>query len=187
MSVRAGLLGAAALALLACEPTNRPTMNPGQDCISCHHEGGEADGLRWTVAGTVYPALDAPEAAGVQGVRVRVSDVHGKLVQMVTNAAGNFYTAEDLDSDAGLRVELEYLGHCRPMNDTPKPGFTYEDVEGQPPPAPIHGVGCNHCHADPPPAVGRIQVVAPGRLVIPQWYEAQLQDFRPCGDGGDGP
>jgi hypothetical protein len=169
------------LALAACEPDNRPTMDPGQDCVSCHIAGGQADLERWTAAGTVFRAVDSGADEGVSDVHVLIRDDLGREVRLTTNSAGNFYTAEDLDSDAGLHVLLEYLGHCRAMTNTPKPTFTYELPDGTPPHPPVHGIGCNHCHADPPPpdALGEL---APGRLAIPQYFES-LGDVQTCPQG----
>ena len=176
--MRPAKIGALTLLCAACAPANSPTMNPGQDCVSCHVASGQADSLRWTAAGTVFSAVDAGMDQGVAGVQVILRDDLGKEVRLTTNSAGNFYTAEDLDSDAGLHVLLEYLGHCRAMENTPKPTFTYEAPDGTPPHPPIHGIGCNHCHSDPPPpdALGES---APGRLAIPQFFEA-LGDVQSC-------
>jgi hypothetical protein len=75
-------------------------MHPGMDCIGCHAQGGgedegedESEGPLYTVAGTVMGAFDDPDDCyGVEGVTVNILDADSTLFQLVTNAAGNFFT-----------------------------------------------------------------------------------------------
>lgn len=93
---------AAALLLAACgESEESGTMLPGSNCISCHDGGGEAP--RFTAAGTVYPAGDAPDGPGLAGVTVTLSG-NGRTVALTTNAAGNFFTDVDLGSTISVAV-----------------------------------------------------------------------------------
>ena len=65
-----------------------PLMYPGRDCISCHAKG---EGPQYISAGTVYTEIDEKnDDFGVEGVTVQLTDNKGKIVKMVTNAAGNF-------------------------------------------------------------------------------------------------
>jgi hypothetical protein len=74
-------------ALVACgegEEDEGPLMAPGQDCLSCHGE--------FTLAGTVYPSQGAASDQGVEGLTIQVEPASGTPFDLVSNAAGNFYT-----------------------------------------------------------------------------------------------
>jgi hypothetical protein len=147
-------LAALALVLGACVPEEGPMMMPGADCLECHggggggggaraengEGGGEGDGPPWTVAGTVFHALDAPTSAGVLGAHVRMIDATGRAVTLRTNAAGNFYLADPLAFP--LQVSIEHGGVVRTMT------------------SPVTYGGCNGCHTWPGGDAG-------GRLAIP--------------------
>jgi hypothetical protein len=64
-----------------------PSHRPGQPCLLCHDDSGEAS--PFTLAGTVYvdPNTDKP----VSGVSVIVLDALGAVYTATTNCAGNFY------------------------------------------------------------------------------------------------
>lgn len=170
------ILALGVLALAAgCEPTNRPTMNPGQDCISCHQENAPALRIRFTAAGTVFNSINSTPDEGVAGAHVFISDSSRRILRLTSNSVGNFYTIDPLDLDGGLTVAVEYQGHCRVMSNRPKPYYTYEQTDGTVPNPPEHGIGCNHCHTDPPTLFGTPNVGgarhAPGRLAVPQYFE----------------
>ncbi len=133
-----------------------PDMWPGQDCMACHSAGGLASGRQWTVAGTVFPAPDAPPDAGVANAEVLVTDANGTALTLLTNSAGNFYTAETLQPP--IHVEVQYGGKRMRM--------------AEPPPATGPGgtaVSCNACHVLPPPQVPPVAnfLPAPGRIFVP--------------------
>jgi len=66
-----------------------PEMHPGDDCIGCHSSG---EGPRFLIAGTVMNDLkDDTNCYGVEGVTVQITDANGKVNELTTNAAGNFY------------------------------------------------------------------------------------------------
>jgi len=130
------------LASLACVPEEGPLMQPGRNCMECHGGSGEDDARPWTLAGTVYAAPNAPHQAGVEGVRVHVTDSKGFDFRLRSNQAGNFYTAEALSFP--LAVCLERDGAGTTCMESP--------VE--------HG-SCNACHTVPPTEN------APGRLTQP--------------------
>jgi len=126
-----------------------PLMRPGDNCLRCHRDerSDYPTAPSWTAAGTVFPGPDSPASDGVSGVRVLLLDPEGELIEsLVTNGAGNFYTAAPLPS--GFRVALEYEGDRLDMPCAPPTG------------------GCAACHSVP--AVGG----APGRLFLPQAPEA---------------
>jgi hypothetical protein len=146
--VRGALLALALAA--ACIPEKGPLMRPGENCLECH--GGSAlpgepgtiadpeDARRWTIAGTVFPSVNAAPGDGVEGAQVHVRDASGRSFTLETNRAGNFYSAERVQFP--LRVSVEHRGVDRAMElDVP------------------YG-GCNACHRQPPSqdAPGRISV-----------------------------
>ncbi len=64
------------------------TMKPGKACIKCHSASGAP---AFEIAGTVYPSLHEPnDCNGVSGVKVLIIDAAGNMMQLPTNAAGNF-------------------------------------------------------------------------------------------------
>lgn len=172
MSSTSRLLVGAALsaALLGCDPTNKPTMNPGQDCMTCHVAGGQASSLPWSAAGTVFKAYDSPDTDGVQGVHVLITDALGKSVSLHTNQAGNFYTAEPLTQP--LSVYIDYNDTDAGMITQPTATMIYGPDHPQ-----SEGIGCNGCHqpptdttfapflqAPPPPGGGPAPL---GRIALP--------------------
>ncbi len=73
-----------------------PTHRPGQPCLVCH--GGKGPGsAEFEIAGTIYEYRDVP-SGGVEGVAVRLTDVTGKVVQLTSNRAGNFYLEKDRET-----------------------------------------------------------------------------------------
>ncbi len=91
-------------------------MNPGQDCVFCHRN--EPSAPRFLTAGTVMAGLhDVDDCDGVQGAVVRITGADGGVVEVTTNAAGNFY----VPADAGILIAVPYTatvfyeGRERPM------------------------------------------------------------------------
>lgn len=81
------------------EKRGSPEMFPGRDCVGCHIDN---DGPPLAIGGTIYPYVLSPGASGllaqtgtdcfgVEGVRVRIEDAQGQILELVTNRAGNFY------------------------------------------------------------------------------------------------
>jgi hypothetical protein len=70
-------------------------MHPGVACINCHTSGGEEEGPRFVVAGTVYPTPHEPNdcngIAANSGATVLVTDATGVEHRLTPNAAGNFF------------------------------------------------------------------------------------------------
>ncbi len=134
-----------------------PTMNPGDDCLSCHHsDGGLASGRPWTLAGTVYPAANALADGGLGGAKILVTDVNGNQLTLSSNAAGNFYTAEPLADLAQIEVQN---GDRRMIMQLSVVGSGSLELVGS----------CNMCHTNDPysgdPGLGLYG--APGRLFVP--------------------
>jgi hypothetical protein len=64
-----------------------PEHRPGQPCLLCHHDGGEASSF--ALAGTVYLERDTSKPAGQ--VAVLVVDASSAKFESITNCAGNFF------------------------------------------------------------------------------------------------
>ena len=183
-----------ALALWGCTPTNSPVMNPGQDCMTCHCTGDAsctASSLPWTAAGTVFQDYQSDATGGVQGVHVLITDAMGKQLDLVTNEAGNFYTAEPLayyfdDGGPGVTINILYNGEDAGMAYGPPVLAQVQTVYAAPDQAygkgvTNKGIGCNACHqptdfngcagtgsfcfAPPPP--GGLGPPAYGPIVLP--------------------
>jgi hypothetical protein len=129
-----------------------PTMTPGESCLSCHcpdsHMAGctgKASQRVWTVAGTVYNDPMADAGDGVAGVEVIVVGDAGTIT-MVSNAAGNFYTAEDVGAIEAVIVQNSK--YRMQMNTSVKPPAG----------------DCNGCHASPPVVYSN----AFGRVFVPK-------------------
>jgi hypothetical protein len=135
-----------------------PGMMPGQNCLQCHVEGGSASFHAFSVAGTVYATPDAGENDGVQGVEILVTDATGRQLTLISNGAGNFYTAEDLVPP--LQVAAQWGATRMNMNETPPGGQA-----GHPPAR----TPCNLCHTVPGNNGGIANFMnAPGRLFVPR-------------------
>lgn len=128
----------------ALEPgeTTGPEMRPGNNCLRCHQADGEAASAVFSFGGTVFPTSDANPCDGVPGVTIRVTDSLDRRVTVVSNAVGNFWSAEPLTPP--LRMEAEYQGRVAVMPVTAPTG------------------GCALCHSWPDRTSG-----AAGRIRIP--------------------
>ncbi len=84
-----------------------PFMHPGVDCIACHTQG---EGPRFRIAGTVYTNRNEPDDYfGVEGLTVQVTDAKGVVTKLVTNKAGNFFTARSAAAPA-LPLHVKIIG-----------------------------------------------------------------------------
>lgn len=94
-----------------------PHMTPGRDCISCHAGEDPDDAPRYSVAGTVYPTLhEEDDCYGVDGAIVRITDSNGQVVELATNAAGNFYRPRSAGTIAvPYTASVIYQGREMPM------------------------------------------------------------------------
>lgn len=114
----------------------------------------------WSAGGTVYAKADAKAEDGMAGVDVLLSKADGTLIEkLITNSAGNFYTATPLP--AGFRVAVEYQGARLEMPCSPPAGL------------------CNFCHNDPP------RGNAPGRIHIPQGADPNRPPYHCAGGAPD--
>jgi hypothetical protein len=121
-----------------------PTMNPGQDCYTCHIASGNAHRRVWNVSGTVFSDPLADVDAGVAGAEVLITDNDGKQITLVTNEAGNFYTGESVTFPL---IDVQIQRGKRRMR------MALDMQQG--------GGNCNACHTVPP------MNGAAGRLFIP--------------------
>ncbi len=86
-------------------------MLPGTACLECHSSSGAAASAVYTAAGTVFEGPQCPQ--GLAGVKVVITDANSQQIELVTNAVGNFCTAEPLT--APLQTWLELNGTKIPM------------------------------------------------------------------------
>lgn len=121
-----------------------PLMNPGQDCIACHTSEGE--GPRFSIAGTVMGASnDDDNCNGLSGARVQITGSDGQMIELTTNAAGNFFAREGQASIA-LPYKAVVIGPTGKTN-----AMSAAQSTGS----------CNSCHT----AAGANG--APGRITVP--------------------
>jgi hypothetical protein len=95
-------------------------MLPGSDCLSCHRAGGADEAPPWTAAGTVFSDVDGTD--GLAGVTVRITGADDAVLELTTNAVGNFWTkaaiatpfhAEVADRAASAQmVAVQTTGAC---------------------------------------------------------------------------
>lgn len=137
----APLLGLALFTSLAGCNDEGPLMRPGENCLSCHSAGGMQRAPHYTVAGTVFALPGADVNSGSDGITVTITDAANKTITLVTNSAGNFYTAQAVTYPISARLTKGSTTVA--MSQTVSDG------------------GCASCHTVPP------QMLAPGRVYIP--------------------
>ncbi len=94
-------------------------MEPGLACIACHSRG---EGPRFSVAGTVYGALnEADSSFGTSGVQVQITDAANQVLTLTPNAAGNFSTSRPLTLPYTAKLLLPGGGE-RPMGASQQSG-----------------------------------------------------------------
>jgi mono/diheme cytochrome c family protein len=117
-------------------------MRPGNACITCHAARG---GPAFTVAGTIYQTAHEPNDCygkdGAGTLTVTLIDVNGGVITLKANAAGNFYSEEEL---------------FPPLTVSVSDGTSYRTMN-----APLTAGDCNSCHTEKG-ANG-----APGRIMAP--------------------
>jgi hypothetical protein len=80
-----------------------PLMEPGGDCIGCHSKSDE--GPAYSLAGTVMAATDDDDrCVGVGGLTVEITDANGAVLELTTNAVGNFFWSEPVAMPYEARV-----------------------------------------------------------------------------------
>jgi len=86
-------LAIGSLGLTACggDEDGSATMRPGEACIACHADDGEAP--TFSFAGTVF---GADGVQGAEGVTVTVEDSAATTVEVTSNRAGNFFSETSL-------------------------------------------------------------------------------------------
>jgi hypothetical protein len=117
-------------------------MNPGQDCLGCHAQFGEAEEV--VLGGTIYDDNERDNCYGVEGVTVEITDSTNAVFTATSNTAGNFMLfSENGTITPPYSVKLLYEGRERQM-------FTMQTV-----------TSCNSCHTE----TGLNG--APGRILAP--------------------
>jgi hypothetical protein len=118
-----------------------PLHRPGQPCVLCHSEEGNAE--PFLLAGTVY--INADLLTPIDDVRVDFIDSSGRAFSTVTNCAGSFIVRPQEYSAAGpVWVSLQRDEVLREM-ETP----IYRDGS------------CAGCHTDPlgPASAGHVFLI----------------------------
>ncbi|MEO8701881.1 MAG: hypothetical protein ABI867_17685 [Kofleriaceae bacterium] len=92
--IDAGVLGE--IQAPPCDPPATPISdghhNPGEDCLMCHHQGGQDNAPPFTFAGTLFDGAGGTQA--VAGASVHLIDVLGTDVVVQSQSNGNFYATE---------------------------------------------------------------------------------------------
>lgn len=143
-----------ALLLVACDPVHDdavsalggetpgvrkgPLHRPGQPCILCH-DGALGDPQRFIVAGTIFQTSGSNVAA--VGATVTLTDANGSVIQVQTNAAGNFYlTPDQYDPVVPIQVVVnDSSGVSAKMQTVVAGNLAVEPNSGS----------CASCHFDP--------------------------------------
>ncbi|RME01024.1 MAG: hypothetical protein D6812_08750 [Deltaproteobacteria bacterium] len=121
------------------EEEKEEAMYPGANCLACHTPGGpgaegdegeegeeeEDEGRIFTAAGTIFRDLQG--SAPAAGVTIEITDADGNVIQLTSNAAGNFFTEEPITFPASV---VARKGDQEMIMSIPVP-------QG----------GCNTCHA----------------------------------------
>ncbi|RME52542.1 MAG: hypothetical protein D6795_06600 [Deltaproteobacteria bacterium] len=123
------------------EEEKEAEMYPGANCLACHTPGGpgaegdegeegegdeeKKEGRIFTAAGTIFRDLQG--SAPAVGVSIEITDADGNVIQLTSNAAGNFFTEEPITFPASV---VARKGDQEMIMSIPVP-------QG----------GCNTCHA----------------------------------------
>lgn len=113
-----------------------PLMAPGSACISCHRE--------FSAAGTVYGNGTAAADAGLAGVTVTITGNNGRTRTLTTNAAGNFYTSENLTTPLTITVTSASGSRTATGHTSGDCGACHQP--GSPSPSRVHVGACAGCH-----------------------------------------
>jgi hypothetical protein len=79
-----------------CDPPATPIAdghhNPGEDCLSCHHQGGMEGAPPFTFAGTLFDSSGG--TAPIAGGTFHLIDALGTDIPVISETNGNFYSLE---------------------------------------------------------------------------------------------
>jgi len=131
----------AALGPEAADVPPGPLHRPGQPCLLCHRDGGQAPAF--TLAGTVV--ANVTSEVPVAGVSILVVDAANTRFTMLSNCAGNFFVTSQ-----------EYAPHY-PVWFSVRDGAIQRDMQ-----SPAYREGsCGACHTRPvsPSSPGPVYVI----------------------------
>lgn len=118
-----------------------PLHRPGQPCLLCHDDAGNAP--PFSVAGTVY--IEADSLRPIEDVTVSLIDALGGTFSATTNCAGNFFVRpREYSLEGPIWINMQREQVFREM-DTP----VYRDGS------------CAGCHGDPigPASAGHVFLI----------------------------
>jgi hypothetical protein len=137
-------LGAVSLSVACGKPDpmeENPWMRPGEDCLSCHRQGGEAEDKTWSAAGTVFNK----QGDAAEGAKIFLVDASGRSLTLTSNGAGNFYTGETL-TPPFKKIALIANGKTTEMPEVYLAGATG---------------ACNQCHTESGMAQSKLMTESP--------------------------
>jgi hypothetical protein len=109
---------------------NTESHNEGQNCMSCHRQGGEGEGW-FNVAGTIYTeAGNTTNPNGLVELYTGPGGTGTLAYRIEVDARGNFYTTEDIQFGSGLYPVAVGSGAKKYMSD------------------PVTSGQCSSCHGD---------------------------------------
>jgi hypothetical protein len=73
-------------------PTDDGHHHPGEDCLTCHHQGNSEDAPPFTYAGTLFDSSGG--AAPLAGGALHLIDANGLDAFVQTAINGNFYSTD---------------------------------------------------------------------------------------------
>lgn len=129
-----------------------PLHRPGQPCLVCHSDYGPAR-MVLSFGGTIYQ-YDSTPPVPLKDALITLTDAHGKMYEVKSNCAGNFYT-QRVDYDPTFPVSVK---------------VTYGSLPVSPMLSMIHRDGsCASCHTDPigPGSNGHVYAVPAGVAAFP--------------------
>jgi len=89
---------------LAPDEVTGPAMRPGSNCLRCHAKDGLAAKKPFSFGGTIFPSADSDVCEGVSGVTIHVTDAQGREISVISNEAGNFWSAAPLTPPFSIRA-----------------------------------------------------------------------------------
>ncbi len=102
--------------------SSKKSHNMGQNCMSCHKNGGEGEGW-FLAAGTVYDSLKTSTYPNATVKLFTGPNGTGTLKHTLqVDGLGNFYTTESIDFGTGLYPAVEGKNYTKYMSSSTRNG-----------------------------------------------------------------